>query len=437
MTLSSDQPFQQPSLFDGGGSDGREVVRFYPSFSGWRVAARRALERHRPPEDLWWAEDRSAVVDPGGTSEARVPRAFVDCARVVACHRSPDRWSLLYQILWRLLHEEPYLLDMRGDAAIGRLHSYDRSVRRDLHKMKAFVRFKQVQTEDAIDRYVAWFEPEHHIVELAAAFFRKRFTTMRWSVLTPLGCAHWEGQGELWYTEGLPEAVVLEDQMDRLWQTYYRSIFNPARVKENAMRAEMPQKYWKHLPEAQLIPTLMLEADQRVSQMLEATANPGELNCGERPVPYDAQLKEIRASTAAGTPEHLRAAIHSCRNCSLWAPATQAVPGEGPDKADIMIIGEQPGDQEDLAGKPFTGPAGQLLDQVLKSLGVDRESLYVTNAVKHFKFKATPKRRLHERPKAGEIDACRPWLLQEIANVSPRLIICLGATAVRPCAAGP
>jgi DNA polymerase len=96
-----------------------------------------------------------------------------------------------------------------------------------------------------------------------------------------------------------------------------------------------------------------------------------------------------------------------------------------------MIIGEQPGDQEDLAGRPFTGPAGKLLNQVLDSLGVDRDSLYLTNAVKHFKFKATPKRRLHERPRAGEIDACRPWLMQEIANVSPKLIICLGATAAR------
>jgi DNA polymerase len=250
-------------------------------------------------------------------------------------------------------------------------------------------------------------------------------------VLTPAGCAHWEGQGELWYTDGLPEAVVLEDQMDRLWLTYYRSIFNPARVKEKAMLAEMPQKYWKHLPEAQLIPSLMLEADQRVGQMLQEMPNPGGLNCGERPATYDAKLEAAQSSAAAGSPEQLHAGIHRCRNCSLWAPATQAVTGEGPVNTEAMIIGEQPGDQEDLEGKPFIGPAGQLLDQVLESLGVQRESLYVTNAVKHFKFKATPKRRLHERPKAGEIDACRPWLLQEITNVSPKLIICLGATAAR------
>jgi DNA polymerase len=165
--------------------------------------------------------------------------------------------------------------------------------------------------------------------------------------------------------------------------------------------------------------------------MLQGTSNSGGLNCGERPASYDAQLEAARASVEAGTAEHLRAAIHSCRNCSLWAPATQAVPGEGPANADIMIIGEQPGDQEDLEGKPFIGPAGQLLDQVLESLGVQRKSLYVTNAVKHFKFKATPKRRLHERPKAGEIEACRHWLIQEIGNVSPKLIICLGATAAR------
>jgi DNA polymerase len=125
----------------------------------------------------------------------------------------------------------------------------------------------------------------------------------------------------------------------------------------------------------------------------------------------------------------LRAAAAECRNCPLWAPATQTVFGEGPDDAAIMLVGEQPGDQEDLAGKPFVGPAGQMLDRALEEAGIDRDTVFVTNAVKHFKFVPRGKKRLHQKPNSFEIRACRQWLEGEVAAVRPKLVVAMGATA--------
>jgi uracil-DNA glycosylase len=120
-----------------------------------------------------------------------------------------------------------------------------------------------------------------------------------------------------------------------------------------------------------------------------------------------------------------------CRRCDLWREATQTVFGEGPLDASIMLVGEQPGDREDRAGQPFVGPAGQLLDAALVEAGIDRTRVYVTNAVKHFKFTTRGKRRIHDKPSAGEIDACRWWLDQEHARLRPRVIVLLGASAAR------
>jgi DNA polymerase len=132
--------------------------------------------------------------------------------------------------------------------------------------------------------------------------------------------------------------------------------------------------------------------------------------------------------------ETMRAAVQRCRGCGLYARATQAVFGEGPPGAEVMLLGEQPGDREDLAGEPFVGPSGKLLDAALASAGIDRQRAYVTNVVKHFKWKSAPyggKRRLHDKPNAYEIQACRPWLEAEIAHVRPRIVVCLGATAAQ------
>src|SRR5690554_2281100 len=131
-----------------------------------------------------------------------------------------------------------------------------------------------------------------------------------------------------------------------------------------------------------------------------------------------------------GTIADLRAAAQECRGCSLYRNATQAVFGEGPRKASLLVVGEQPGDQEDRQGHPFVGPAGGLLDRALEEAGIDRRQVYVTNAVKHFKFEERGKRRIHKKPSMGEVAACRPWLAAEVARLKPHLILCLGATAL-------
>ena len=134
----------------------------------------------------------------------------------------------------------------------------------------------------------------------------------------------------------------------------------------------------------------------------------------------------------------LREAVQHCQGCGLYAFATQAVFGEGPTNADLMLVGEQPGDREDIAGEPFVGPAGQLLDRALRAAGIDRSKVYLTNIVKHFKWKHGPmpgqeptKRRLHDKPNAYEVNACRPWLEAEISRVRPKIVVCLGSSAAQ------
>ena len=129
--------------------------------------------------------------------------------------------------------------------------------------------------------------------------------------------------------------------------------------------------------------------------------------------------------------EELKAKAAACQACELWKNATQTVFGEGRERADVMLVGEQPGDQEDKAGRPFVGPAGALLDAVLNEVGIDRRAVYVTNAVKHFKWEPRGKRRIHKKPSLREVAACKPWLAAEIDLVKPKVVVCLGATAAQ------
>ena len=144
-----------------------------------------------------------------------------------------------------------------------------------------------------------------------------------------------------------------------------------------------------------------------------------------RGVTAEAFLPERRSLSA------LRDAVQGCRGCDLYRNATQAVFGEGARHAEVMLVGEQPGDKEDLAGHPFVGPAGKLLDKALEEAGIDRSQAYVTNAVKHFKWQARGKRRIHQKPSWSELAACRPWLEAELEIVQPRVLVCLGATAAQ------
>jgi DNA polymerase len=277
--------------------------------------------------------------------------------------------------------------------------------------MHAFVRFREVAEEDGTPHFVAWFEPDHHIVRAEAAFFMRRFANMRWSILTPRGSIHWDGET---MREGPParrEDAPNDDRIEDLWRSYYASIFNPARLKVSAMLSEMPRKYWKNLPEAALIPQLIAGAQAREAAMVKAGARE------ERARP--ARLAEVAQGAAA------------CRDCAIADCGTRAVTGEGPQQARLMIVGEQPGDQEDVAGRPFVGPAGQLLDEYLEAVRIELSAAYVTNAVKHFKFAWKGKHRLHQSPTAKEIDTCRWWLEAERALVKPRIVLALGASAAR------
>lgn len=420
--------------------DDRVVARFTPNFVGWQSRARTLLAEDIAPVRIWWCPYESLAPDPMQEEPAaardagpRVSRAFIALARAACCHRSADRWALLYNVLWRLTHGEPHLMQMSGDPDVVRLNRYAKAVRRDVHKMKAFVRFRAVAEQGHDEpRYVAWFEPEHFIVEYASGFFRRRFANMRWSILTPVGCAHWEGGSQVWFAppadkRAAPEGDALEDA----WRVYYRNIFNPARVKIRAMQSEMPQKYWKNMPEAHLIPDLLRTADRRVARMQAAHKDVDTLRCGPRPASPEQSSQAAVAASAPASLERIALQARTCRNCALGDCATQTVFGEGPADARIMLVGEQPGDREDLAGRPFVGPAGQLLDRAIADAGLARERLYLTNAVKHFKFEPRGKTRLHATPDETQVQACRPWLDAETGLIDPALIVCLGATAGR------
>ena len=180
------------------------------------------------------------------------------------------------------------------------------------------------------------------------------------------------------------------------------------------------------MPEARAIPALIAGAGDRARAMREAAPTVP---------PLRAQRLAERRPTVIGTgpePEGLdglKDQAAACTRCPLYKDATQVVMGEGPADAELMFVGEQPGDKEDLAGRPFVGPAGQLLDEACKAAGIDRRTVFVTNAVKHFKFTMRGKRRLHQRPGSGEITACKWWLDAERNLIGPRLIVALGATA--------
>jgi uracil-DNA glycosylase len=153
-------------------------------------------------------------------------------------------------------------------------------------------------------------------------------------------------------------------------------------------------------------------------------------------MPQDQLFSTDQGSAAALIPEKptlpkLREAAAGCRACHLWELGTQTVFGEGTQSAELVLVGEQPGDQEDLDGRPFVGPAGRLLDQALEEAGIDRKLAYVTNVVKHFKWQPRGKRRIHQKPNASEIAACRPWLDAELSVVKPKALVCLGATAAQ------
>ena len=400
---------------------------------GWRRAARRLALNGIAPREVAWtvrgnepelfgAEPERPLEEAHGSFN--VPGKFVELAKIAILHRNPERFALLYRLLWRLRGDHD-LLEVATDPDVAEISAMAKSVRRDEHKMHAFVRFREVGRESK-SHYVAWFEPEHHIVALAAPFFASRFTDMPWSILTPDVSAHWDGHA-ISITPGVAKSQApSEDRLEETWRSYYASIFNPARLKVKAMQTEMPRKYWRNLPEASLIKPLIAGAERTARAMIESEATE----------PHKAQKREDtpmprKSAASADSIAALRTEAADCRACPLWKDATQTVFGEGPARARLMLVGEQPGDKEDLAGKPFVGPAGNMLDRALEEAGIIREKVYVTNAVKHFKFIPRGKIRLHQKPSTPEIKACRQWYERELAAIQPDLVVAMGATAAQ------
>lgn len=415
--------------------------------SEWRDAARRFLAAGIEPRAIEWrltseeqqlfGGDGSLTTNESGvapvatkvTAQMSVPPAFIRLADAVVCHSDPGRFALLYRLLFRL-GQERHLLDVKTDIDVGLAHRMQKSVGRDYHKMTAFVRFKEMPLPVEVAgrrRFLAWFEPDHFIVARVAPFFQRRFNDMDWIIATPRGSASWDGETLLTSKEPANKPDI-SDKTDELWRTYYASIFNPARLKVKMMMTEMPKKYWKNLPEAELIPNLIASAEAKLIDM--GRRQPTE------PLPFHHRLQEAAARVPeapvaeAGTIEALSREARCCTRCDLCFRATQTVFGEGPADAKVMIVGEQPGDHEDLVGRPFVGPAGRVFDEALSFAGLDRRALYVTNAVKHFKYEPRGKRRIHQRPNAGEVERCRWWLTREIDLVQPRLVVAMGATAL-------
>ena len=392
-------------------------------FPAFRRAARPLLDVGvRPELVLWQAEVGqqalfgSSAPTPVATtppSSLRIPKEYARLAENAAYHRDESRLDAMYRVAYRLTHGEPALLELTTDPDVIRLRELSQEVSRDLHKMHAFVRFRKTHTGEG-EHYVAWHCPDHPLLELAAPFFRERFVNMRWTILTPERSCTWDLSALRFFAGAARSAAPSHDELEELFIDYYRAIFNPARLNLRAMQSEMPAKHWGTLPETRVLAELMRAAPERVRQMLT-----------EEPSAASAYLPETR------TLPLLREASLECRACELHATATRTVFGDGAADASILLIGEQPGDEEDLAGKPFVGPAGRVLERALAAAGIARSALYVTNAVKHFKFESKGERRLHKRPRHGEIRACRAWLDAEIAAVRPKVIVCLGATAAQ------
>jgi uracil-DNA glycosylase len=236
------------------------------SFEDWRGAARVLLAGAIHPDDINWCasgQQRTlfkAKRNFGAIRNAHVPAAFIDLARAASCYADRTRWSRLYRIVYRLVFENRNLMSIESDPDIRQLNLMAKAVRRDVHKFHAFVRFRRVECDDK-EIFVAWHEPHHFTVEMASPFFARRFGSMNFSILTPKGCAHWDRNELTFSAPAKRSSAPTSDETEDFWLLYYRSIFNPFRLKVNTMKRELPVRHWPTLPEAKLIPELLRQAE--------------------------------------------------------------------------------------------------------------------------------------------------------------------------------
>jgi DNA polymerase len=409
--------------------------RVVQSFEQWRAAARELIARRVAPESVEWLATPNdgdllsaasgeagpdAAMDTAAGPVLRLPRQLIELLESAACFSAADRWAFLYKVVWRWqLGEHDVISPADADGA--RLHTMVKAVHREEHDMHAYVRFRERKEEEGDPRFVAWFEPTHQVLPQVARHFARRMGNVTWMIATPDAAVLWDGRELRDVPALMRSAADISDAGEALWLTYYRSIFNPARLNADLLRSHIPSRFWKNLPEGAIVP-----------QMVSAAAN-GERRTGQTGAVGKrggATMIPVSAERAQPQREH-PTTLDQCRRCELWQNATQAVPGVGPKRARIMLIGEQPGDQEDLEGLPFVGPAGAVLDKAMAEAGMNRGSIYLTNAVKHFKWELRGKRRLHKTPVQREIAACHLWLEEELERVKPEVVVALGSTALK------
>ncbi len=357
-------------------------------WQGWRGLARQLVLSGNEPADVTWSVGGVMEPLPAADGGFHLPRSLVELAAAAFQAREPDRFGLLYGLVWRA-HAGETLPPDDPDLMLARRVAL--AVRADAHRMRTNLRFLPVP-ENAGTRFLGWFAPAHFVLPANAQLIARRFPKLVWSIVTPDGSAHWDG-AKLLFGAGLRHAD--NDETLVAWWDAHRS-----RILDGAVEGTS-------IPEAEALD--------------EVPRPPDRAALGPVVLPSELDPALGRAARDAW----------GCQRCPLYGPATQPVFGEGPAGARVMFVGEQPGDQEDTIGRPFVGPAGQMMDRAMEEAGIDRRTVYVTNAVKHFKFTPRGKRRIHQTPEVPEIRACGFWLDVERVQVRPRLLVAMGGTAAR------
>jgi uracil-DNA glycosylase family protein len=327
---------------------------------------------------------------PEASGSFNLPRALVSLASVAIQAREPDRFGLLYSLVWRT-HAGEKLLEDDGDTDMALARRLALLVRAEAHRMRTNMRFLQV-AGDGGTRYLGWYVPAHFVLPANAQLIARRFPNLAFSIITPDGAAHWDGS-RLLFSTGLKH-IADDDALQAWWERHGAQLLEQAEPGTS-------------VPEAEAVD--------------EAPRPPDRPALGPVVLPSTPDPVLVRAGKDAA----------GCHRCPLYEPATQVVFGEGPAGATVMFVGEQPGDQEDVIGRPFVGPAGQMMDCAMEEAGIDRRTVYVTNAVKHFKFTPRGRRRIHQTPDVSEIQACSVWLGTERDHLRPRLMVLMGASAAR------
>jgi probable DNA metabolism protein len=378
----------KPAIMVSAHSMRRIVLKSETDWEGWRQTTRALVLTGAEPGSLTWSAgaERSPLPDTSGTFH--VSRTLVSLASLAIQARDPERFGLLYSLVWRAnAGEKPPDDDI--DLSVVRRMAL--SVRADAHRMRTNMRFLPVP-EAGAPRYLGWFEPAHFVLPANAQWFARQFPGLAFSIVTPDGSAHWDGS-TLLFGSGLrhPE----DDEALQAWWENHRAMLLEQATPDISV------------PEAETVDEAPRSPDRPAL---------GPVVLHTRPDP------ELLAATRQAS---------ACKRCPLYGPATQTVFGEGPANARVMFVGEQPGDQEDTIGRPFVGPAGQMMDRAMEEAGIDRRIAYVTNAVKHFKFTPRGKRRIHQTPEVPEIQACNFWLGIEREHVRPGLLVLMGGSAAR------